>query len=54
MDWDRFRSELEALRNKERKPDAGRKPFDVILMFKVRVLQSLYNLSDETADLMQD
>jgi transposase len=47
VDWERFRRDLEAVRDKERKSNAGRKPFDVILMFKVLVLQSLYNLSDE-------
>ena len=47
VDWERFRQELEAVRDKERKSNAGRKPFDVVLMFKVLVLQSLYNLSDE-------
>jgi IS5 family transposase len=47
VDWERFRPELEAVREKERKSNAGRKPFDVVLMFKVLVLQSLYNLSDE-------
>jgi len=47
VDWERFRPELEAIRDRERKSNAGRRPFDVILMFKVLVLQSLYNLSDE-------
>lgn len=47
VNWERFRPELESVRDKERKSNAGRKPFDVILMFKVLVLQSLYNLSDE-------
>jgi IS5 family transposase len=47
VDWERFRPELEAVRDKARKSNAGRKPFDVVLMFKVLVLQSLYNLSDE-------
>jgi IS5 family transposase len=47
VDWERFRPDLEAVRDKERKSNAGRKPFDVVLMFKVLVLQSLYNLSDE-------
>ena len=47
VDWERFRLELEVVRDKERKSNAGRKPFDVVLMFKVLVLQSLYNLSDE-------
>jgi transposase, IS5 family len=29
---------------------AGRKPFDAVLMFKVLVLQTLYNLSDEQVE----
>jgi hypothetical protein len=47
VDWEHFRPELETVRDKERKSNAGRKPFDVVLMFKVLVLHSLYNLSDE-------
>ena len=35
VDWERFRPELEAVRDKARKSNAGRKPFDVVLMFKV-------------------
>src|SRR5512137_803470 len=50
VDWERFRPELEAVRDKERKSNAGRKPFDVILMFKALILQSLYNLSDEQTE----
>lgn len=46
VDFEVFRLELETIREKERKSPAGRKPFDVVLMFKVLVLQSLYNLSD--------
>ena len=44
--WERFRPLLGRVRDKERKSNAGRKPFDVVLMFKVLVLQSLYNLAD--------
>jgi transposase, IS5 family len=47
MEWARFRPDLEAVRHKDRKSNAGRKAFDAILMFKMLVLQSLYNLSDE-------
>ena len=50
VDWKRFRPLLEVVRDKERKSSAGRKPFDVVLMFKVLILQSLYNLSDEQAE----
>lgn len=47
IDWDTFRPLLDKARLKERKSSAGRKPWDVILMFKSLVLASLYNLSDE-------
>jgi IS5 family transposase len=47
IDWEAFRPLLERVRNKERKSSAGRKPWDVVLMFKSLVLASLYNLSDE-------
>jgi len=47
VDWELFRENLEAIRDKDRKSNAGRKPFDVILMFKILILQSLYNLSDD-------
>ena len=50
VDWELFRSDLEVMREKERKSPAGRKPYDVVLMFKVLVLQSLYNLSDDAAE----
>src|SRR5664280_1373518 len=44
-----------ALRRNRRKPEdkkssAGRKPIDVIVMFRMLVLQSLYNLSDEQVE----
>ena len=48
--WELFRSELEAvwrLPEDKRKSKAGRKPWDAVLMFKVLVLQQLYNLSDD-------
>jgi IS5 family transposase len=50
VDWKLFRPLLEEVRDKERKSNAGRKPFDVVLMFKVLILQSLYNLSDEQTE----
>jgi len=34
----------------ERKSAAGRKPWDEVLIFKVLVLQALYNLSDEAME----
>ncbi len=46
IDWNMFRPDLMKLREKERKSVAGAKGYDPVLMFKVLVLQSLYNLSD--------
>src|SRR4030042_1981681 len=50
VDWVLFRPLLEVVRDREHKSNAGRKPFDVVLMFKVLILQSLYNLSDEQTE----
>lgn len=48
--WEAFRPVLNQVREKERKSPAGRKAFDVILMFKILVLQSLYNLADDAME----
>ena len=48
--WTSFRSELSKIHDKERKSRAGRKPYDTDLMFKILILQSLYNLSDEAME----
>jgi IS5 family transposase len=45
--WEAFRPELKRVHEKERKSQAGAKPFDVVLMFKILVLQQLHNLSDD-------
>ena len=50
VDWEGFRSVLEKVYQKERKSNAGRKPYDVVLMFKVLVLQHFYNLADEQTE----
>jgi IS5 family transposase len=50
INWDLFRAELEAVRDKQRKSAAGAKPYDAVLMFKILILQSLYNLSDEAVE----
>lgn len=45
--WEKFRPLLESTFPQERKSSAGRKRIDVIVMFKMLLLQQLYNLSDE-------
>lgn len=49
VDFEMFRSQLEdALLNKEKDHSkGGARPYDVVLMFKIIVLQQLYNLSDD-------
>lgn len=50
VDWEGFRPVLEKVHQKERKSNAGRKPFDVVLMFKVLVMQHFYNLADDQTE----
>ena len=45
--WESFRVTLTKVRPEQRKSNAGRKPIDEVLMFKLLVLQRLYNISDE-------
>lgn len=47
IDWEAFRPDLVRVHDKDRKSNAGAKPIDVVLMFKVLVLQQLHNLSDD-------
>ena len=47
IDWEGFRSTLAQVYEKDRKSPAGAKPIDVVLMFKLLVLQQLHNLSDD-------
>lgn len=47
VDFEMFRNVLEdALLNKEKKNNAGAKPFDVVMMFKILILQRFYGLGD--------
>ena len=51
--FESFRAEIEAVvltPAEEKKSNAGRKAIDVIVMFRMLVLQSLYNLSDEQVE----
>ena len=53
--WEDFRIDIEAVTEtklEDRKSNGGRKPYDAILKFKILVLQSLYNLSDEQTELL--
>jgi IS5 family transposase len=49
IDWELFRTQLESIRRNEY---VGRKAFDVLLMYKILILQSLYNLADDAMEYM--
>ena len=47
IDFERFRTTLESkLLNTEKKNNAGAKPFDIVMMFKIMILQRYYGLGD--------
>src|SRR5271169_3450951 len=53
MPWEMFRADIESVAltaEESRKSKAGRKPIDALVLFRMLVLQSLYNLSDEEAE----
>ena len=51
IDFEIFRPELElALLNHDKKSNAGQKPYDVVMMFKIILLKRFYNMSDEQAE----
>ena len=48
--WESFRADIEAVvltPEEAKKSKAGRKPLDALVLFRMLVLQALYNLSDE-------
>ena len=50
MPWEMFRADIESVvlpAEESRKSNAGRKPIDALVLLRMLVLQSLYNLSDE-------
>lgn len=50
IDWTIFRQDLERAIEKEARGPGGRPRHDVVMMFKVLVLQRYYNLSDEQTE----
>ena len=48
--WEAFRPALAKVLRRSKRKKGGRPPFDAICMFKVLVLQALYNLSDDQTD----
>ena len=50
--WDVFRKPLAKALKRSDGAKGGRPPYDPVLMFKILVLQALYNLSDDQAEFM--
>ena len=50
IDWEKFRPILTNTLKKEAKGVGGRPPYDPVLMFKILILQRVYNLSDEQTE----
>lgn len=50
INWEIFRPALTKVFKKEHKGAGGRPPYDYLMLFKVLVLQRIYNLSDEQAE----
>jgi Transposase and inactivated derivatives, IS5 family len=50
IDWKIFLPALEQVLRKEAKGPGGRPPYDYLMMFKILVLQRIYNLSDEQTE----
>jgi len=46
--WEIFRKKLECLYKNS--PKGGRPPYDCVMMLKILILQSLYNLSDDETE----
>lgn len=51
IDWDDFRPTLLKIREKPRKSNAGRRPTDVLIMFKALILQHLYNTATTSLNI---
>jgi hypothetical protein len=50
VSWEAFRPVLDRSLNRSAQEKGGRPPYDAVLMFRVLVLQALYNLSDEQTE----
>jgi transposase len=45
MDWGIFESSLKGVFVKETKGAGGRPPYDYVMMFKILILQRIYNIN---------
>ena len=50
INWEQFRPKLTKVFKKQAKGAGGRPPYDYVMLFKVLVLQRIYNLSDDQTE----
>jgi len=50
INWEMFREILDGVFHKEPKGPGGRPPYDYVLLFKILILQRIYNLSDDQTE----
>ena len=50
VDFERFRPTIALAFEKERKSNAGRPPYDSVMLFKTIILERLYNLSEDQVE----
>ena len=52
IQWDNFQGMLTKAFKKEPKGPGGRPPFDYVMMFKILILQKLYNIADDATEYL--
>jgi IS5 family transposase len=50
IEWEKFRGILKRTFKKEAKGPGGRPPFDYVMMFKILILQKMYNMADDKTE----
>lgn len=50
IDWELFMPVLKKLENTDKKSNAGAKPYNPLMMFKILILQRYYNLGDQQTE----
>ena len=50
INWEQFREILTKALKKETQGPGGRPPFDYVMMFKILILQKLYNMADDKTE----
>ena len=53
VDWEIFRKPIERVTVKEAKGAGGRPPFDSIMVFRILLLQRIYNISDDQTEFQK-